>query len=177
MVAEDLRLEFARRVLQVSSTGQDRGDFVVLIVDTFNTAWRFMKLSYSRCVTLCPASQAVVVAALCGLENFVSFIRSKVGVFPHHFEWFYKILEETKKFMVQAATVCRVSDSVLQLFLKDPRVFSNTTKSGKLHPKSFSGLRLWKTWPRSMQMSSIIRHRRGACVVQLHIAQDVSSVL
>ena len=51
----------------------------------------------SRCV---PASQAVVVAALCGLENFVSFIRSKVGVFPHHFEWFYKILEETKKFMV-----------------------------------------------------------------------------
>ena len=41
-----------------------------------------------------PASQAVVVAALCGFEDFVSFTRSKVGAFPHHFGWFCKILGE-----------------------------------------------------------------------------------
>ena len=65
VLAEDLQLEFAR------------------------TWTRFRQLGASHsCRTvvgsLGPASQAVVVAALCGLENFVSFVRSNVGAFPSH---------------------------------------------------------------------------------------------
>ena len=50
-----------------------------LIVDTFKTVWRFTMLSDSRWATVCPAAQALVVAALCGFENFVSFVRSVLG--------------------------------------------------------------------------------------------------
>ena len=117
VLAEDLQLEFARGALQVSSTCQDRGVVVRLIVDTFKTVWRFTKFSDSRWVTLGPASQAVVAAALCGLENSVSFFRSKVGAFPYHFGVFSRFLGR------QAASVCRVSDNIFHLLLKDPSVF------------------------------------------------------
>ena len=135
--AEDLQIEFARSVLRTSSTCQDKGDVVSLIVDTFKTAWRFTKLSDSRWVTFGPASQAVVVAALCGLEDFELSIRSKVGACPYG-----RFLEETE---VHGAgrIVCRVSDGVLQLLMKrSTRPLSSTTKSGKLHPKNCPGLRL-----------------------------------
>ena len=94
MLAEDLQLEFARSVLRVSSASQDRGDVVELTVGAFKTAWRFTKLSDSRWVTLGPASQAVVVAALCGLEELVSFIRSKAWAFPCHVGGFARVLRE-----------------------------------------------------------------------------------
>ena len=90
VLAEDFQLEFAKEVLRVSSAYQDRGDFVAVIVDTNKTAWRFTKLLYSRWVTLGAASQAVVVAALRGLENLVSFIRSKGGAFP----FFWVVLQD-----------------------------------------------------------------------------------
>ena len=132
MLAEDQQLEFARGVLQVSSTCQDRVNVVWLFVDTFMTAWRFTKLSDSRWVTLGPASQAVVMAAFCGLENLVSFIRSKVGAFLHHLGGFARYLGKTKEFMVQAAIVCRVSDRVLQLLLKVPRVLLQYDETWKV---------------------------------------------
>ena len=71
MLTEDLQLEFARGALEDSSACQDQGDVVGLIVDTFKTAWRFTMLSVGRWGTVGPASQAVVLAALCGLENLV----------------------------------------------------------------------------------------------------------
>ena len=82
MLTEDLQLQFATEVLQVSSTCQDRGDVVGLIVDTFKTAWLD-----SRWVTLGPASQVVVV--LC--------IRSNVGAFPYHLGGFARFLVRDKR--------------------------------------------------------------------------------
>ena len=41
-----------------------------------------------------PASQAVVVPALCGLDDPVSFIRSEVGAFKFHLGGFARFLEE-----------------------------------------------------------------------------------
>ena len=123
LLAEDRQFKFARSVPRVASICQDRGDVVGLITDTFKTTWRFTKLSGSRWVTIGPASQAVVVSALCGLENLVSLIRSRVGR-SHIIEvgGFARFQERKRELMVQAAIVCRVSDSVLQLLMKDPRV-------------------------------------------------------
>ena len=97
---------------RVPSTCRDRGDVLGLIVDTLKTAWRFTKVVGSRWVRLGPASQAVVVPALCGLDDPVSFIRSKVGAFTFHLGGFARFLEEAGVHGTDRH--CVQGDSVLQ---------------------------------------------------------------
>ena len=118
------------------------------IVDTFKTAWRFTKLSDSRWVTLGPASQALVVAALCGLENLVSFIRSKVEACSHS-SW--AVLQHSWE--RQGSSWCRASDSVLQLLLKDPRVCLQHDEIWKVASEEL-------LWVASLE-DSVMRRGRG----------------
>ena len=122
------------------------------------------------------------MAAICGLEDLVSFIRSKVA-FPNHLGGFETFLEETKEFMVLAATVWRVSDSVLQLLLKDPRVLIQCDELWKVASEEL----LWGASSEDSLTSSLADvakleaddpkssvRRRGACVVPLPMAQGVA---
>ena len=83
----------------------------------------------------------MVVGALRGLEHLVSFVCSQIGAFPYHLGEFFQILGEEKEFMVQAAIVFKVSDSVF----KGPRVLLQV----RLHLESCSQRAsvgcLWKT--------------------------------
>ena len=94
MLAEDLQLEFARSVLQVSSTCQDPG----------------------RCgahrghVQDSLALHKVVGQSLRHARSRFAGRSSKVGAIPQYPGGFARFLEDT----VQSAVVCRVSDSVLQ---------------------------------------------------------------
>ena len=90
------------------------------------------------CRTLVGPRSVPLRAALCGLKDFVSSIRSEFRDAFILFVWLGR-----REFMVQAATVCMVSDSVLQSLLKDPRVLTIPKKCGKMHPKSSSGWRCY----------------------------------
>ena len=118
MLAEDRQLEFARGVLQVSSTCQDRGDVVGLI------SWsRSRQLGASQSCRAVVGSRSVPLRRPWLWPRFAALRTSCRSFDPkpgrsHTFRWFCKILVGDKG--VHGAG--RHCDSVLQLLSKVPRV-------------------------------------------------------
>ena len=77
MIASDLQLEWVGGELLASQTPGLPGDLIYWIVTALDSAFRFVKFTTSRWLTIGTSARSLVVALHLGLDDLVRFITSR----------------------------------------------------------------------------------------------------
>ena len=125
ILADTLQLFFAGGRLQVSRDVSDRPDIIDLVNTALLSAWKFVKLSDSRFLTIGSSARPLVVALLTGIEGLVAFIKEDTGKEGFYLGGFSRLSAEHKTAVAEFAFISRVTDGVLAHMLEDARVARN----------------------------------------------------
>ena len=123
-MARTLQLRFEDDALKVSVDMGGDPELIGIITTCLKSAWKFVKFTESRFLTVGVSSRSIVVALLLGMDNFVAFIQADPTASKYYLNGFDRLKSEPdrKVFIAEGALVSRVPEGVLAEVLKDPRV-------------------------------------------------------
>ena len=122
LLAETLELEFRDGELLVSNGADVDGDLVECVCATLKSAWKFVKFTESRWLTVGTSARTIVVAMLTGVQNLVTFILKETNSSFFFLKGFLRLSEDRLQFLVQASLASRVAEGVQAELLEDSRV-------------------------------------------------------
>ena len=128
VMACQLQLEWAGGELLVSQAAEVDGDLVEVICSALAAAWRFVKFTTSRWLTVGHSARTVVVALLLGIEDFVKYIAKDTHSSLFYLKGFGRLAADRRRFMVQCAVASRVAEGVQTELMEDSRVALNYRK-------------------------------------------------
>ena len=126
LLARELQVEWADGRLCVSEgegVGDMLGSHVGQICIVLLRIWRFVKLTTSRWLTFGASARVLVAAMLTGIEDFVSYIRNGTTSDLWYLKGFSRLEGLDRRcFVVKAALVSRIAESVQVSLMRDSRV-------------------------------------------------------
>ena len=122
LFAEEFQIAFSDGHLRVARKCHANPNLVGDVVASLMSAWRFIRNTDSRWLSLGPSSRGLMVGLLTGLDDFVAFVKEQPGVSLYYINGFDRFTGDARRFVAQAAICSRVADAVLCVLLEDPRV-------------------------------------------------------
>ena len=110
LLSATLQLEFRNGELLVSNAAEVDGDIVECVCATLKSAWKFVKLTTSRWLTVGTSARTLVVALLTGLQDHVTFILKETKSSFFYLKGFSRLAEDRLQFVVQASLAPRVAE-------------------------------------------------------------------
>ena len=123
ILAHKLQLHFHDNRIQVSEGAVGDPDLIDTIITCMQSAFKFIKFSESRFLTVGVACRTLLAAFLLGIEDLVAFIKADEHASKWYLNGFARLRAEPGRmeFVAKAAFVSRVTDGVMAEILKDPR--------------------------------------------------------
>ena len=112
LLARTLEYKFLDGRIMVSNVAANTPMLTSVIMACLTTAWRFVKISDARGLTIGTCSRSLVSALLMGVEDHVAFIMEDEKPNLVFLQGFSRLQERGKSFLVQASLVSRVSEGV-----------------------------------------------------------------
>jgi hypothetical protein len=122
VLACELQLAFTDGRLCLAERVSGTAGLVETVTTALLSAWRFVKWSDSRFLTMGTSARAIIVALLTGIEDLVGFIQGS-GASMYYLGGLSRVQEPSRRrFLAQAALVSRVAEGVMLELLEDSRV-------------------------------------------------------
>eukprot|EP00974_Lingulodinium_polyedra_P017600 1708100-Lingulodinium_polyedra.AAC.1 len=122
LLSQVLEVEFLDGRLYISEDCEEINDLVSMIQTTFLSAWKFTKFTESRWLTVGTSARSLVCGFLLGLQDLINEISSDPQHSLFYLNGFKRMVADRRQFMVMAAIVSWVPESVLAELLEDHRV-------------------------------------------------------
>ena len=118
-----LQLEFVDGRLLINETMLEEDPNIIATIEaTLLDTWRFQKFTESRWLTVGASARSLVAGFLTGLPDLVEEIKEDPNASLFYINGFSRLTPDRMHFMVQAAIVAWVPESVLAELMIDPRV-------------------------------------------------------
>ena len=98
------------------------GDVLEAVASALMAVWRFVKFSDSRWLTVGTSARTVIAAVLTGIDGLVSTIVRDPKASKYYLNGFKRLTTTRRQFLVSAAVVSRVPESVQCELMEDSRV-------------------------------------------------------